>query len=60
MIYNINIIKSITLSLHWKQKIASFFWHCYYKFVLRITKRNFGGAKVLKFPGNPPKIDCQS
>ena len=26
-------------------------WHCYWKFVLRITNRNFGGPKVLKFSG---------
>ena len=42
--------KSITLSLHWKRKNASFFnWHCYWKFVLRITKRKlkFSGGECL-------------
>ena len=33
------------------EKNASFMWHCYWKFVLRITNRNFGGPKVLNFPG---------
>ena len=33
--------QSITLFVYGKQKNASFLWHCYWKFVLRITKQNF-------------------
>ena len=40
--------QSITLFVYRKQKNASFLWHCYWKFVLRITKQNFWGPKVLK------------
>ena len=30
---------------------CSFIWHCYWKFMLRITKRNFWGPNVLRFSG---------
>ena len=40
--------QSFTLFVYWKRKNASFIWHCYWKFVLRITKQNFWGPKVWK------------
>ena len=60
--------QSFTLFVYWKRKNASFIWHCYWKFVLGITKQNFWGPKVLKviWGGRMPctpcplKLTCQS